>query len=76
MTVGQPSVILTIHLLLLQLIRSLDADALLETSIPMPGTYDTCSCVLSHLLDGMPRVLVNGCALFKGPASIAQVKSR
>jgi hypothetical protein len=55
-----------------QLIRDLKADALLETNIPIPGSYDSCSCILSHVL-GLPRVLANGCALFNGPASVPQV---
>jgi hypothetical protein len=55
-----------------QLIRDLRADALLETNIPIPGSYDSCSCILSHML-GLPRVLANGCALFNGPSSVPQV---
>jgi hypothetical protein len=57
----------------LQLMRDLKADALLETNIPVPGSDDSCSCILSHLL-GLPRVLVNGCAMFSGPASVPHVR--
>lgn len=56
----------------MQQLKGLEADAVMAMSIPSP-LPDTCSCVLSHALGGVPWVDVYGNPMMFSPLSVPQV---
>jgi hypothetical protein len=58
----------------IQRVRAFKPDAVLGIGVPSMSS-DSCGCVVSHLLGGVPAVSINGHPLVDVPPSIPQVSA-